>query len=138
VSPRGRNTYHFPNTSFLNVGHLLQLRHKAPDLVTLDLDVYIAKEWTYELWDTLASFTELENLTLRFEAQSDDWDDWDDCDSDEYAEYSSVGEFRTNENELTLMMGLKAYLRKRKVGKPFKQLETWVGSELMKDIEELC
>lgn len=74
-------------------------------------------------------------MTLRFEAQIDDWDDWDE---EEHALYGSNGGFRSNEHNLTLMVGLKTYLRKQKVGKPFKILETWVGSELMKDIAELC
>jgi hypothetical protein len=110
-------------------------------ILTLDLDIYIPEEWNYELLDTLASFLDLEHLTLRFEAQIDDWDDWDE---EGYALYSSNsgyndnGGYRGNENALMLMIGLKEYLRKQKVGKPLKVLETWVGSELMKDITEIC
>jgi hypothetical protein len=141
---RSRSKFNFPVTSFINVTHLVQLRDKAPGIVSLDLDIYIAKEWNYELLDALASFPELEHLTLRFEAQikDSDWIDQDEedtiWDEEENAIHSSDSEFRSNEIELTLMMGLKAYLRKQKVGKPFKVVETWVGSELMKDIAELC
>jgi hypothetical protein len=55
-----------------------------------------------------------------------------------YAGHWDSSPYRMNENQLTLMMGLKAYLSKKKVGKQFEKLEIWVGSELVKDIGELC
>jgi hypothetical protein len=135
---RNRRPYKFPSSSFLNVTHLIHLRDNIPGLVALDLDIEVTEEWNYELLDTLASFPVLERLTLRFEEQCENCDEMDDTDDYGYAGYWDDSPYRKNENELTLMMGLKAYLTKKKVGKEFGELEIWVGSELVKDIGELC
>jgi hypothetical protein len=132
-SPR-KNTYRFPSASFLNATHLAHLRERIPGLATLDLDILVSEEWNYELLDILASFSELEYLTLRFEAPDGGWDDEDeDEDGSQYREERS---YRGIGNKLYLMMGLKEYLVKRKVGKQFKRLETWVGSEIVGDAEK--
>ncbi|KAH8792306.1 hypothetical protein F5882DRAFT_487803 [Hyaloscypha sp. PMI_1271] len=131
-SPR-KNTYRFPSASFLNATHLAHLRERIPGLATLDLDILVSEEWNYELLDILASFSELEYLTLRFEAPDGGWDDEDeDEDGSQYREERS---YRGIGNKLYLMMGLKEYLAKRKVGKQFTRLETWVGSEIVGDAE---
>jgi len=134
--PRNKRPYRYPSKSFLNITHLVYLRDNTPGLVTLDLDIEVPEEWNYELLDTLASFPELKQLTLRFEEQYDDEDD--DIDDYGYAGHWDGSTYRMNENQLTLMMGLKAYLTKKKVGQRFEKLEIWVGSEIVKDIGELC
>jgi hypothetical protein len=133
-----KNTYRFPSASFLNATHLAHLRESISGLATLDLDILVSEEWNYELLDILASFSELEYLTLRFEAPAGGWDDEDeDEDEDEDGnQYREERSYREIGNKLYLMMGLKEYLAKRKVGKQFKRLETWVGSEIVGDAEQ--
>lgn len=140
VSPRNRDSYSFPSNSFLNVTHLVQLRESIPGLVTLDLDILVGEEWDYQLLDTITSFSELEYLTLRFEAPVGGWDGDDEDDFLEESlvppQYGEVRSYKEIDNKLYLMMGLKDYLKKRKVGKQFKKLETWVGSEVVRGPEE--
>jgi hypothetical protein len=139
-APRNQNQYRFPSTSFLNVTHLVQLRESILGLATLDLDILVGEEWDYELLNTLTSFSELEYLTLRFEVPVGGWGSEDEDDLlEETLGYPEYGEFRTKEtdNKLYMMMGLKEYLSKRKMGKPFKKLETWVGSEVVGDAEQI-
>jgi hypothetical protein len=136
--PKRENNYRFPSTSFLNVTHLAQLRESIPELVTLDLDILVSEEWDYELLNVITSFPELEYLTLRFEPSAvggDDDDDDDEDDSLDYVRYE-VGHHKID-NKLYLMMGLHEYLTKRKIGKPFKKLQTWVGSEVVGEAEEI-
>jgi hypothetical protein len=135
---RNRRSYRFPSSSFLNVTHLIHLRDNMPGLVALDLDIEVTEEWNYEILDTLASFPELQQLTLRFEEQFEDSDEMDDMDGYGYERYWDDSSYRRNENQLTLMMGLKTYLTRKKFGKEFEKLEIWVGSEPVKDIGELC
>jgi hypothetical protein len=134
-SPR-KNTYRFPSASFLNATHLAHLRESIPGLATLDLDILVSEEWNYELLDILASFSELEYLTLRFEAPAGGWNDEDEDEDEDGSQYREERSYREIGNKLYLMMGLKEYLAKRKVGKQFKRLETWVGSEIVGDAEQ--
>ncbi|PMD65666.1 uncharacterized protein K444DRAFT_625216 [Hyaloscypha bicolor E] len=131
VSPR-KNAYRFPGTSFLNVTHLTHLRESIPGLTTLDLDILVSEEWNHELLGILVSFSELEYLTLRFEAQAGGWDD----EGEDGRQHGEERSYKEIDNKLYLMMGLKEYLAKRKVGKQFKRLETWVGSEIVGDAEK--
>ncbi len=139
-SPSERNRpYRHPGTSFLNGTQIAQLRDNIPGLRTFDLDIVVGEEWNYEFLDTLNSFPELEYLTLRFEAPAGGWDDGDEGDHelDEerivYQHYGQSSEYRYKEidHNLYLMVGLKEYLTKGKVGKPYNKLETWVGSEVV-------
>ena len=142
---RRSKPYRYPSTSFLNLTHITQLRDNAPGLTTLDLDIFVGEAWDYELLDTINSFPELEYLTLRFEAPAGGWndesDDEDEFDEEDivYHQYGNSNEYRYKEidHKLYLMMGLKAYITKGKVGKPYKKLETWVGSEAVVN-PELC
>jgi hypothetical protein len=138
VRPRDRKTYKFPSKYFLNTTHLIQLRDNIPGLATLDLDIFVGEEWDYELLDTLTSFSELEYLTLRFEAPDGCWPSDFDCDDDDelFEKYGEIGN-KEIANKLYLMTGLKEYLSKGKVGKQFKKLETWVGSDIVGDTEEV-
>jgi hypothetical protein len=143
-SPSERNRpYRHPSSSFLNTTHITQLRDNIPGLNTLDLDILVGEEWDYEFLDTLNSFPGLEYLTLRFGAPAGGWDDGDE-DEDEldeerivYQHYGQSSEYRYKEidHKLYLMVGLKEYLTNGKVGKPYKKLETWVGSEVVGDAE---
>ncbi|KAE9380861.1 hypothetical protein N431DRAFT_433090 [Stipitochalara longipes BDJ] len=139
---RRNKPYRYPSTSFLNITHIAQLRDSIPGLTTLDLDIFVGEEWDYELLDTLNSFPELECLTLRFEAPVGGWDDEDKDELDEeaivYHQYGQSNEYIYKEidHKLYLMMGLKEYLTKEKLGKPYKKLETWVGSEIVRGTGE--
>jgi hypothetical protein len=133
-----QNLYRFPRTSFLNATHLVHLRDSMPKLATLDLDIFVDEEWDYEVLDTLTSFTELENLTLRFEAHVSSWDGMGEEEEEEeedldgsfgYYGYKN-SETTRSQNKLYLMTGVKEYLTKRKAGKRFKKLETWVGKDV--------
>jgi hypothetical protein len=68
---------------------------------------------------------------------------WDGEDEDDLLEETlgspKYGELRKQEidNKLYMMIGLKEFLSKRKIGKPFKKLEIWVGSEVVRDAEQI-
>jgi hypothetical protein len=112
-----------PNCSFFNSTLLSQLRDSCPDLQSLEIDIESRDEWDYELLDALASFTELKNLTLRFEPERA---------GQVYKHYG----FDTHEQRIAydalvgpVMAGLKGYLKVRKVGVPFEKVEVWIGWE---------
>jgi hypothetical protein len=112
-----------PNSSFFNSTLPSQLRDSCPDLQSLEIDIESRDEWDYELLDALASFTELKNLTLRFEPERA---------GQVYKHYG----FDTLEQRRTydalvgpVIAGLKGYLRERKMGVPFEKVEVWIGWE---------
>ena len=138
---RRSKPYRWPSSSFLNLTHITQLRNNVPGLTTLDLDIFVGETWDYELLDTLNSFQDLEYLTLRFEPPDRGWGE-EDGDEDEFDEddmayhgWSDEDNYKVIDRKLYLMMGLKAYMTKGKIGKPYKKLETWVGSEVVVDPE---
>jgi hypothetical protein len=112
-----------PTSSFISSTLLSQLRDSCPDLQNLEIDIESRDEWDYELLDALASFTELKNLTLRFEperaGQVYKHDDFDTHEQRRMYE-ALVG---------PVIAGLKGYLRERKMGVPFEKVEVWIGWE---------
>ncbi|KAG4435972.1 hypothetical protein IFR05_008553 [Cadophora sp. M221] len=117
------------NGTFPNGTQLTRLFSICPDLHSLDIEIQTSAEWDYDVFDTLASFPILNCLTLSFvsgERRSS------------HAEfgYNAQRQHRDDELEL-LIIGIKAYLKKRKSGVPFEQLRTLVrGQEYGKTDEE--
>jgi hypothetical protein len=112
-----------PSSSFFNSILLSQLPDSCPDLQSLEIDIESRDEWDYELLDALASFTELKNLTLRFEPERA---------GQVYKHYG----YDTHEQQIAydrlvgpVIAGLKGYLRERKMGVAFEKVEVWIGWE---------
>jgi hypothetical protein len=111
-------TFKFNRSGFINSTQLSHLVHDCPNLRGLDIDLNVKTGWDYEILDTLASFPELTELTLRIETQfasPNDPADW-------ISYPPHVRESRW-EALRTVRLGLAGYLRKKKVGKAFRELE---------------
>lgn len=118
------------NRTFLNSTHLSQLLHHCPRIHTLDINMDRTETWDYGVLDTVVSFKELRSLTLRFDIRRMGEDEEE---RDAYLGYSWAvdhEEFRdrvVDGDDETMMLALRAYLGKRKVGVKFQKIRTLIG-----------
>ena len=61
--------FQYPTDTYLSSAQLRRLFGICPNLQSLDLDLQTQPEWNYEILDTLRSFPQLKELTLRFPAE---------------------------------------------------------------------
>lgn len=117
--------------TFLNSTHLSQLLHKCPKLYNLEISMDRVEEWDYEILDILTGFPELRSLTMRFDIRRIDRDE---DHYDQYLGYSWEGIYEENRSGLVeqddeaVLLALKGYLAKKKVGKRFETIRTLIGS----------
>lgn len=88
------------------------------------------ENWDYGVLDTLASFPKLRSLTLWFDIRRMDEDEEE---MDAYLGYSRniyYDDYRhtlVDEDDDTMMLALRGYLTKRKMGTKFEKIRTLVG-----------
>ena len=116
--------------TFLNSTHLSQLLHECPHLHNLEINIDRSEQWDYEILDVLAGFPKLRSLTLRFDIRRIDRDEYD---RDEYFGYSWENIQEENRQSLVedddemVLLALKGYLAKKKIGKRFETITTLIG-----------
>jgi len=121
------NTFQYAPATFLNSTQLGRLFEICPDLQSLDLDIQTNSVWNYGILDKLLSFPQLRELTLRFPPETA---------AQFYGGFPHL-QRQVDQPELNIVMkGLRNYLKKGKVGEPFKVLKTFLGWKEFGDREE--
>jgi hypothetical protein len=116
--------------TFLNSTHLSQLLHHCPWIHTLDINMDRTENWDYGILDTLVSFPELRSLTLRVDIRRMDEDEEE---MDAHLGYSRAIDYDgyrhslVDEDDEIMMLALRGYLTKRKMGTKFEKIRTLVG-----------
>ena len=118
--------------TFLNSTHLSQLLRHCPHIEHLNLNMDRTSQWNYEILDTIAGFPALRSLVLRFDLRRDDMKEvhgdpslgysWEDV------YYLGDRSDFIDEDDEFVLLGLKEYLIKKKVGQRFETIQTFVGS----------
>jgi hypothetical protein len=101
---------------FFNTLQLTRLFGSNPNIHTPDIEMETKTTWDYFLLDTLASFINLQHLTLRFSEPPIN------------VASSDRSQGKQDEKERMLMVGLTRYLRRKKDGKEFESLRIFVLS----------
>lgn len=107
----------YSTETVLSSAQLTRLFEICPNLKSLDIDMQTEPGWHYEILDTLLSFPQLKELTLRFPPEN----------SEQYFGRYHLPRQEDEPELTTVMTGLRSYLRERKTGEPFEVLRTFIG-----------